>query len=137
MNADPTDGGFRTGLAEAVVGEVAARLQALAERGEESAIDLRSLPLTPGDRRELENRLGHGEVCAGLDIGGLSEVWECGYAGVWWVRHLGEDGMPRSERIEIAAVPAILVSHTGDIAAAAARLQHDTTRPAKEDSHHA
>ncbi|MBU6444790.1 MAG: hydrogenase expression/formation protein [Alphaproteobacteria bacterium] len=145
MNAEPTDGGFRngpltgplTGLAEAVFGEIAARLQALADSGEESVIDLRSLPLTPGDRRELEERLGHGEVCAGLDVGGLSEVWECGYAGVWWVRHLGEDGMPRSEHIEIAAVPAILVTHAGDIASAAARLQRDAARPAKEDTRHA
>jgi hydrogenase-1 operon protein HyaF len=137
MNAEPADRGFRTGLAEAVLGEVAARLQALAESGEEAAIDLKSLPLTPADRRELEEMLGHGEVCAALDIGGLSEIWECAYAGVWWVRHLGEDGMPRSERIEIATVPAILVTHGSDIAAAAARLQRDAARPAQEDSHHA
>ena len=141
MNAEPADGTFRggplTGLAEAVFGEVAARLQALAESGEEAAIDLKSLPLTPADRRELEEKLGYGEVCAALDIGGLSEIWECGYAGVWWVRHLGEDGMPRSERIEIAAVPAILVTHGSDIAAAAARLQRDAARPVQKDSHHA
>ena len=138
MSAEPEGGGFRTGLAEAVLGEIAARLWALAETGEESVIDLRSLPLTPADRRELEERLGHGEVCAGLDIGGLSEVWECGYAGVWWVRHLDEDGVPRAERLEIAPVPAILVTHQDDITAAAARLQRDcAARPAQEDPHHA
>ena len=45
---------FRTGLADSLMQEIAQRLAALAQTGETSAIDLRSLPMTSADRAELE-----------------------------------------------------------------------------------
>ncbi len=58
-----------------------------------------------------------------LEVAGTSELWETRYAGVWWVRHFGDGDRIASERIEIAAIPQILVSQDEDIAAAAARVR--------------
>jgi hydrogenase-1 operon protein HyaF len=116
---------MRTGLAQSVLGEIAERLAALASTGETAAIDLRSLPLTSADRAELEDTLGRGDVTARLTVAGTSELWETRYSGVWWVRHSGADDKVAAERIEIAAVPEILLAHDADIAAACARLRAD------------
>lgn len=133
--------GFRTGMAESLLSEIAERLADLADSGEASAIDLRSLPMTPADRDELEESLGRGDVEAALDVAGRSEVWETGYAGVWWVRHLGAGDNVAAERIEIAAIPDILVTHHADIASASQRLRDDLAagrwRPASEEAEHA
>lgn len=116
---------FRTGLAQSVLREIAQRLAALVSTGGTAAIDLRSLPMTPADRSELEQSLGRGDVAARLNVAGTSELWETRYSGVWWVRHFGADDKIAAERIEIAAVPEILVTHDADIAAASARVYAD------------
>lgn len=117
--------GFRTGMAESLLSEIAERLADLADSGEASAIDLRSLPMTPSDTEELEERLGRGDVAAALDVAGRSEVWETRYAGVWWVRHFGAGDTIAAERIEITAVPEMLVTHGADISAASKTLRGD------------
>lgn len=117
---DPAD--IRTGMADALLREIAVLLQAFAESGAGAIIDLASLPLTPADRRELEERLGRGEVTATVDVAGLSEVWETAYSGAWWVRHLGAGERIAAESIVIAAVPDILAAHPDDARAAAQRL---------------
>jgi hydrogenase-1 operon protein HyaF len=132
--------GMRTGLAQSVLGEIAERLAAFASTGETAAIDLRSLPLTSADREELEDKLGRGDVTARLTVAGSSELWETRYSGVWWVRHSGADDKVAAERIEIAAVPEILLAHNADIVAACARLRadlgHDASRAAPEPAAH-
>jgi hydrogenase-1 operon protein HyaF len=114
---------FSTGMAKSLVREIAGLLDALAKTGETAVVDLRSLPMTDTDREELEDALGRGDVAIALDVAGHSEIWETGYAGVWWVRHYGGDDRIAAERIEITAVPEIIVTHGADIAAAAARLR--------------
>ena len=116
---------FRTGMADSLMQEIARLLAALAQTGEPSAIDLRSLPMTATDRAELEERLGQGDIAAALVVAGRSEVWETRYSGVWWVRHFGADEKIAAERIEITQVPEILLTHADDIAAASARLHAD------------
>lgn len=122
-----TDGGegFRTGLAQSVLQEIAERLAFLAETGRPAVIDLRSLPMTPADRSELEETLGHGEIEVALSVAGMSQVWETRYAGVWWVRHFGDRDRIAAERIEITPFPDILVTDDADIAAASGRLRED------------
>lgn len=112
-------------LADSLLGEIAERLATLASTGQASAIDLRSLPMTRADREALEQRLGRGDVVATLEVAGESELWETGYAGVWWVRHFGAGGTVATERIEITNIPDILLTHDSDIAAAADRLRDD------------
>jgi HupH hydrogenase expression protein, C-terminal conserved region len=115
----------RTGLAQSVLREIVQHLSVLATRGESGAIDLHSLPMTQADRSELEESLGHGDVEAMLNVAGTSEIWETRYSGVWWLRHFGADDRIATERIEITAVPEILVAHNADIIAAVARLNGD------------
>lgn len=111
-----------TGLAEAVLSEIATLLARFAATGETAAVDLRGLPMTDMDRSRLEQLLGHGEVRAEIMVAGRSEIWETGYAGVWWVRHRGSDDRIAAEEIVITAVPAILATHEDDARAASARL---------------
>lgn len=120
-----------TGLADAILSEIADLLEQFALAGSEASIDLGGLPMTDADRAALAEKLGRGEVEARLDVAGRSEVWETGYAGVWWVRHLGADGRVVSEEIAITHVPAILLTHRDDARAAARRLRTDCARAAK------
>jgi len=126
MRADgATQAGFRTGMAAAVLQEITQLLAKLADTGAAGSIDLRSLPMTDADRDELEERLGRGEVQADLSVAGNSQVWETGYSGVWWIRHLGAGDKIAAEEIAVTNVPEILVSHSADIATAALRIRRD------------
>ena len=62
---------------------------------------------------------------ADLSVAGNSQVWETGYSGVWWIRHLGAGDKIAAEEIAVTNVPEILVSHSADIAAAASRIRRD------------
>ncbi len=114
-----------TGMADAVLREIASLAAKYDLDGGPAAVELTSMPLTIGDREEIEARLGRGEVAATIESAGRSEIWETAYAGVWFVRHLGLDGKVATETIEICAAPLILFSHPDDRRAAAARLGED------------
>ena len=114
-----------TGMALSVLAEISRMLEALSESGQAGAIDLRSLPLSEVDREQLEEVLGRGEVRVKLDIAGESEVWETTYPGVWWIRHRGADSKIATEEISVCAIPEILITHPGDIKAAAVRLREE------------
>jgi hydrogenase-1 operon protein HyaF len=123
---------LHTGMAQSVLREVAQALDTLAASGTRAAIDLRSLPMTAADRDDLDQALGRGDVAVSLEAAGRSEIWETGFAGIWWVRHFGGDGRVASEVIEITPVPDILAAHPDDIGAALQRLQADLARQGKE-----
>ena len=114
-----------TGMADAVLSEVAALVKTACESGETAAIELTAMPLTECDREAIEARLGRGEVAATVEAAGRSEVWETAYSGVWFVRSFGLEGRVATETIEICPAPLILMSHPDDRQAAAARLAED------------
>ena len=118
----------RTGMADSVLSEVAQHLKAFADEGTHYQIDVRSLPLSEGDRAELAKRLGRGEVSATVSVAGDSEVYETAYAGTWWVTHRSRDGSVLAEFIELTEVPALLLSHREDVSAAAKRLAEQLLR---------
>lgn len=118
----PHDPPRLTGMADAVLAEIAARLAEAAGGAKVAPIELTAMPLTSDDRADLQARLGRGEVFATIESAGRSEVWETLFSGVWVVRHFGESDRVASETIEIGAAPAILLSHRADMAAAASRL---------------
>ena len=114
---------FVTGLADAVLREIAELLDTLIETGETGIIDLHSLPMTDADRDMLKEGLGEGEVRVDLDVAGPSRIEETGTAGVWWVRHEGADGRIAAELIEVTRIPEILLSHPDDIKEGRTRLR--------------
>lgn len=111
-----------TGMAKAIVGEVLEHARSLASGGERQVIDLKGLPLTAGDLRELEELLGRGEVSASVEAAGPTEVFETRFPGVWWVRYQNLDGRSIAEQLEVARVPAILETHPDDLQATVERL---------------
>ncbi len=118
----PREAPALTGMADAVLAEVAARLEDYAETGRAATIELTAMPLTTEDRAELEAWLGRGEVAVTIESAGHSEIWETRFSGVWFVRHFGEGDRIATESIEIADAPLIVRSHPADMRAAARRL---------------
>jgi len=132
--------GSATGMAGAILTEIAELLEQLADNNMSGAIDLRGLPMTEEDRIRLEDRLGRGEVSARLDVAGMSEVWETSYPGVWWIRHRGGDGQIAAEEIAVTQIPDILVSPEEDVRAAAVRINAELysteTSASEEEASH-
>lgn len=120
--ANDCNSGGLTGLHQPVLREIADLLEHYSQTGKAGAIDLRSMPMSDDDRAELENALGRGEVAAQLNLAGQSEVWETRFAGVWWVRHKGNDGRIAAEIIEVTNMPAILKSDPADMRLASKQL---------------
>lgn len=114
---------LETGLAGAVLSEIAELMKALVERGESAGIALKSLPMSAGDLAALEKQLGRGEVFASLDVAGPTEVWETSYAGVWWIRHFGANDLVAAEEISVTQIPEILRTHIEDIRLAEQRIR--------------
>jgi len=108
-----------TGMATAVLTDLASHLASLAETGQSSSIDLVSLPMTDTDINELADHLGVGEVSASINGIGSSKIRETAYRGIWWITHYGDDGAVVSELIEITRIPEILVTHIDEIKHAA------------------
>ena len=103
--------------------EIRHALKALLESGETSVIDLRSIPLAPGEEEKLIERLGRGEVVAKLDALGSSEIIETQYSGVWLVTHFNEENSIIGRFIEITLMPEILKAQQQDIRGALAQLE--------------
>lgn len=133
MNSASPMTGEATPLALAVLSEIATALARLAETGEETTIDLKSLPLSPDDLARLGELLGEGEVRCDLEVAGRSEVRETGFSGVWWIRHLGLGDEVALEEIAITFVPEILRAHPDDVARAARRLAEAVTAPLADE----
>ena len=102
--------------------EIKHGLDALIETGKTSIIDLRSIPLAPGEEDKILNTLGQGEVLAQMNTLGLSEVIETQYAGVWVVTHYNDEGKIISRFIEVTTMPEIMRSQTEDILSAYGRI---------------
>ncbi len=112
------------GSVDALLNEIATRLERFIATGEPSMVDLKSLPFSPAEYEALRTALGRGEVSARLETIGDSELYETHYAGVWWVTHYNVEGDVIADLIEIAAVPAILHSQPEDVRDGLERLQH-------------
>lgn len=88
--------------------EIASRLETLHETGEPAAIDIKSLPMAPGEFESFQQMLGQGELDLVIELDGESRIRETAYAGVWWIQHKDPGGQVVSEHIEVNHVPEIL-----------------------------
>jgi HupH hydrogenase expression protein, C-terminal conserved region len=107
----------------AILNEIATLLEQVASTGESAAIDLRSLPMSPGDRAQLLEALGPGEVEITLRADGDSCIRETGVQGVWWTEHRDRNGAVIAGFIEIARVPEILLVPGEELLRGAGRLR--------------
>ncbi|MGD8235543.1 MAG: hydrogenase expression/formation C-terminal domain-containing protein [Chromatiales bacterium] len=104
-----------TGNVQPLLHEIFHALRRLRDTGEVTVIDLRALPLAPGEETQIEKKLGKGEVHASIDALGPSEIVETGIAGVWLVTHFNAEEEILGRYIEICRIPAILESQDQDI----------------------
>jgi hydrogenase-1 operon protein HyaF len=98
-----------------LLNEVRHALKALVDSGTTHIIDLRSIPLAPGEEETIIKSLGQGEVHARLNALGPSEIYETRYAGVWLITHYNESEVIVSRFIEITRLPDILQSQLEDM----------------------
>ena len=98
-----------------ILHEIRHAMDKLCKLEETSIIDLRSIPLAPGEEDAIIETLGHGEVHARLDALGPSEIYETAYAGVWLVSHFNENNHVVSRFIEITEIPDVLKSQREDV----------------------
>lgn len=122
--------GELTPRVRALLAEIAQLVDALARNGGDARVDLRSPPLSNGDRVALEAALGRGAVSARVDAERATDVRETHYPGVWWVTHHDERHAVVAEFIEICVVPEILATPAEDIARGLAELRARTAADA-------
>jgi len=103
--------------------EIRHALTQLLELGKTRIIDLRSLPLAPGEEQKLLDELGQGEVIARLQALGPSEIVETRYPGVWVVVHFNNDNEVIGKFIEVCDIPDLLRSQQEDIRQGLEQLQ--------------
>ena len=99
----------------AVLNEIQTLLRQLIDQNKESAIDLRSLPLFPGDFQQLKQILGEGEINIQLQAMGPSTFYETHIPGVWWVSHLNENEEILAEYIEVTRIPSMVTTTQDDL----------------------
>ena len=111
--------------ARPILFEVLHALEALLDTGETSIIDLRSIPLAPGEEETILETLGQGELHARLNALGPSEIIETRFAGVWLITHYNDEEAIVSRFIEITTIPDILKSQDEDMSNALIELAHE------------
>jgi hydrogenase-1 operon protein HyaF len=108
-----------------ILHEIRHALFELLDSGNTSIIDLRSIPLAPGEEETIINALGQGEVHARLDALGRSDIVETMYSGVWLVTHYNENEAVIGRFIEITELPVILKSQREDMSDALKELTQE------------
>lgn len=106
-----------------ILHEILAMLENLSSYGDGGQIDLRSLPMAPGEHGRLRDALGAGEVDITLRLDGVTHCTETSIPGVWWVEHRDGAGATVAEFIEVAYVPGIVRPENEDIKAGMRRLE--------------
>ncbi len=105
--------------------EIRHALRELIENGESHVIDLRTIPLAPGEEERIIERLGCGEVHAHLNALGQSEIYETHYKGVWLVTHFNAENSIVGRFIEVTLMPEILKSQREDMQDSLAQLEEE------------
>ena len=116
-----------------ILHEIKHALSKLLETGETRIIDLRSIPLAPGEEETIIDTLCCGEVHAKLNALGPSEIYETRFAGVWLITHYNEENNIIGRFIEITKIPGILLSQNEDITIALSVLETELSERKESD----
>ena len=108
-------GSYNSGNVPPLLHEIRHALRNLLENGETTTIDLRGLPMAPGEQEQLLGFLGKGEISVHLDALGRSEITESSFAGVWLIVHYNSNKEVMGKFIEITRIPSLLTSQDDDI----------------------
>lgn len=103
--------------------EIRHALVKLLDDGGRTLIDLRSIPLAPGEEQKLLDKLGQGEVYAQLSALGSTNFVETRYPGVWVVEHFNSNDEVIGKFIEVCEIPDLLRSQQDDIREGLEQLQ--------------
>jgi len=114
---------FDSGNVPLLLNELRHALERLLADGTEYAIDLRAIPLAPGEEERLLAALGEGELRAELRGQGCSEIRECAYPGIWCITHHDAAGTVLGRFIEVTFMPALLASQRPDVIRGLERLR--------------
>ena len=114
-----------TGNVEPLLHEIRHALKRLTSGEEGTTIDLKSLPLAPGEEERIEATLGTGEVRAEVDALGPTLIQETSYPGVWLITHKNADNAVVARFIEVTYIPELLRSQPEDIDAGIDRLENE------------
>jgi len=121
-----------TGNVEPLLHEIHHALKRVADGKEGTVIDLRSLPLAPGEEEQIEAVLGEGELRAELDALGPTVVQETSYPGVWLVTHRNTELVVVARFIEVTRMPELLNAQRADIQCGITRLETELARCSEE-----
>jgi hydrogenase-1 operon protein HyaF len=124
-NSTPAPLGTRvaTGNVPLLLTEIAHALERLADSGATHTIDLRAIPLGPGEEDRLLAFLGHGELQAQFESLGRSEIRECAFPGLWCVTHENPGGHVTGRFLEISYVPDLLAAAPAEVRVGLDRLR--------------
>ena len=112
-----------TGNIPPLLHELRHALQRLIDSGETTTIDLRALPLAPGELATLEQQLGSGEISARMNALGPSDIIETAFPGVWRVIHYNQHEEVMAYFLEVSTVPSLLQTPSQDLPGSITGLQ--------------
>lgn len=121
----PACNGVATGNVEPLLHEIRHALTRLADGEDGTVIDLKRLPLAPGEEEKIEELLGSGEVRAEVDALGPTLIQETSFPGVWLITHRNADDVVVARFIEVTYIPELLRSQQADIDAGIDRLENE------------
>lgn len=107
---------YLSGNVQPLLHEIRHALQALIESGDSTTIDLRGIPMAPGEEEHILDLLGEGEISATLNALGSSEIRETRFSGVWLITHRNTEGEVMGRLVEVTRIPAILQTQEADLA---------------------
>jgi len=100
---------------QSILQEITHALHHLIDTGDETVIELGSLPCGLECEELLINMLGKGEVNASLTILGCDVIQETSIHGVWWVYHKDDNNTVQSKALYISYIPSILFAQREDV----------------------
>lgn len=115
-------GNIDTGNDILILHEIKHALARLLETGETTTIDLRSIPMAPGEEAKIEAMLGEGEISVKLNALGPSSLIETNIKGVWLIVHYNNEDEVLGKFIEITYVPSLITSPQEDVENSLAEL---------------
>jgi len=114
-----------SGNVEPLLHEIRHALKRLANGEKGTVIDLKRLPLAPGEEEQIEATLGTGEVRAEIDALGPTLIQETSYPGVWLVTHRNMDEAVVARFVEVTLMPDLLKSQRADIESGIEKLESE------------